>query len=141
VTSNTWRSRGFSYTGEDGNADATANRCGCAVCEGSTCNLAVAGPMDGALLEDPDAYDPSLSLNPGLEACGGASGACMTVNGETCCVGTQSYERVDPGTTDTCASQCSNYWSGITQYKSLDLLWSAIQTPLPLWDGNGRRQD
>jgi hypothetical protein len=131
-TSNTWLTRGFSWAGVNTATDPIDNRCGCKVCD-VPCNLAVSGPRVGALTEDEEAFDPALAFNPGLEACGGSSGACMSVNGNTCCVGTQSYERIPEDNPDTCTSLCSNFWSGISVDLPLSDLWSEVQVPLPAW--------
>ena len=83
----------------------------------------------------PDDRSPNnMAYNPTLEACGGSSGNCLTVNGDTCCLGVMSYEYQSRG--GPCESSCSNYWSGISSAKPLSDLWSDIQYSLPLLDSN-----
>lgn len=130
---NTWLTRGFSWEGTNSSTDPILNRCGCIVCPATTCNLAMSGPTIGGITSDPDAPVPNTAYNPQLEACGGSSGACMSVNGDACCVGTQTYERIPADNANTCSSLCSNYWSAISSAKPLSQLWSTIQYKLPAW--------
>lgn len=121
-TTNSWESRSYI-----GSGSVAAKSCGCQVCTGMTCNLSKAGPRTGGLAPDGQ-QPPNLAYSPSLEACQGASGNCLSVNGEACCFGTDSYEYPAE---EACTSTCKNYWSAITVLKPLTALWSDVQVPLP----------
>jgi hypothetical protein len=116
--SNTWQSASFADAG-------SATSCGCNVCPNVTCDLARTGPRTGALEADP--MVDNLAYKPSLESCMGGSGNCLTMNGDTCCVGTFSYAY----STLACESTCSNYWSAISVERPLSDLWDTVQEPLP----------
>lgn len=127
-TANTWQT--LSYVGP-GSKTANAEGCGCSACPGMTCNLAKAGARTGALSPDTQ-YPGNMAYNPLLESCQGASGSCLSMNGDSCCVGTSSYEYKP--TAGACSELCTNYWSGISKDRPLSALWSNIQVELPVVD-------
>lgn len=118
---NSWVSRSYVSGGSQGGS------CGCNVCAGMSCNLSKAGPYTGPLT--PDQYNVgNMAYKPNLEACGGSSGNCLDLNGDGCCVGTDSYE-FTPKT--ACENTCENYWSSITSKRPLEALWNEVQIDLP----------
>lgn len=127
ATSNTFQVLSYIGSGNNG-TDGRAKRCGCTACPSMPCGLARSGPAPGPLTRDSQALYNS-AVNAKLEGCGGSSGSCMTVNGQSCCVAVFSYER--PDTNAACASTCNNYWSSITRAKPLSALWLNVTWVLP----------
>lgn len=121
---NAWQS--MSYSGRGGTS-GSSNFCGCEVCPGKTCNLARAGPYNGALTPD-GGNEGNMAYNAPLEVCVSGNGNCLSMNGDSCCVGTYSYEYNPP---EPCASVCASYWSGISAERPLSDLWSEVQESLP----------
>jgi hypothetical protein len=98
-----------------------------------TCNIAKAGPRTGALKPDTGAGRAgNKAYNPSLEACLGNSGSCMSMNGDSCCVGTGSYIFGTPSGAGPCDENCETYWSGISSKRPLSDLWSEVQAELPV---------
>lgn len=127
-TSNTFQTLSYSGDGTNGTA-ASPGGCGCAVCPNMPCGLARSGPAPGPL--KPDERAPTNgAVNPNLEACGGSSGNCMTLNGLSCCVAVDSYE-YRAKSDDSCANVCANYWSTISVQKPLAVLWANVTWTLP----------
>lgn len=98
-----------------------------------TCNLSRTGPRTGALAVD-NKNVGNLAYNPTLEACGGASGSCLSINGDLCCIGTMSYEYQPATGQSACINTCSNYWSSISSARPLEDLWAEVQVDLPKGD-------
>lgn len=122
VSTNSWQS--LSYVGPG----STANRaCGCQACPTMTCNLSKSGARMGPLEPD-NQQPPNFAYNPSLEACQGASGNCLSMNGDACCIATDSYEYLAE---TACTSTCENFWSAITAERPLTNLWNEIQIELP----------
>jgi len=117
----------LSYSG-DGVAEG--RRCGCSVCPNMPCGLGRSGPAPGPLRTDPRQPNNG-AVGASLEGCAGSSGNCMTVNGQSCCLGTFSYERVDR-TAPVCTSACDlNFWSSISAAAPLTALWTNVTVRLP----------
>lgn len=134
AATNTWQAQSYSSLGS---TTAGAETCGCRSCPSMTCNLATAGPRTGALAPDGN-FAGNGAYNPGLEACQGFQGSCLSMNGDACCVGTGSYEYRSTG--GACTESCKNYWSGISKTMPLSDLWEAPQVDLPVLDqSTGRR--
>lgn len=121
---NKWQATSYANAGD---ASAQPPQCGCAACPGMTCNLARSGPNTGSLKPDPNAQG-NMAYSPSLEACG-AGGACLTMNGDACCIGTSSYSYAQG--TSACSGNCENYYSGISKDRPLENLWKAIAVELP----------
>jgi hypothetical protein len=128
-TANTFES--LSYSGDGFNStDTSAGACGCVACPSMPCGLGRSGPSRGPIQDDPRAPG-NLAVNPDLEKCGGGSGNCLTINGQTCCFATDSYEYRPSPPQSACTSICENYWSSISRKQPLARLWSNISVPLP----------
>ena len=124
-TTNSWQVQ--SYIGPGSTATNSEN-CGCRACPSMTCNLAKTGPRTGALTTDVQ-YPNNMAYNPLLETCAGATGSCLSMNGDACCVGTGSYEyRAVPA----CSEMCKNYWSGISKDRPLSAIWGSIMKDMPV---------
>lgn len=123
--SNSWQAMSFASEGRTTGVQS----CGCVACPDKTCNLARAGPATGALTPDSQ-YPGNGAINPKLEVCDSGSGNCMSVNGDSCCVGVYSYGYV-PQT--ACQSNCESYWSGISSQRPLSALWTTVQQFLPVF--------
>lgn len=118
----------LSYAGDGSNATTTSSGlCGCKVCPDMPCGLGRSGPAPGPLKTDPR-QPTNGAVNARLELCGGSTGSCMTVNGQSCClaVGTYGYTSGSP-----CTSGCNNYFSTISAAKPLSALWSSVTLTLP----------
>ena len=118
----------LAYSGDGTAAGKQHPRCGCAVCPGVPCGLASAGPSAGPLVRDP-ARPSNGAVSASLEGCGGTSGSCMTVNGQSCCFAVDSYSKSSGP--DPCASTCGSFWSVLTAAKPLSELWGRVQYSLP----------
>lgn len=128
---NSWQVLSYSSIGSNSTQQPA---CGCRVCPGKPCNLAKAGPRTGALAEDDPPRKGNMAYNPSLESCIGGSGSCLSMNGDSCCVGTSSYE-FKPPAGQPCVENCKNFYSGISSKKPLSDLWAEVQTDLPKVDG------
>lgn len=118
----------LAYSGDGTPAGKKHPRCGCQACPSVPCGLAQTGPAAGPLRTDPK-HPRNGAVSAGLESCGGSSGSCMTVNGQTCCIAVDSYSRSSGA--DPCTSLCASYWSSISAAKPLSALWSKVHYPLP----------
>lgn len=90
---------------------------------------AAAGPRTTSGITFDDRNDNAADLAPGMQACPGASGSCLTLNDETCCVGVLSwgyYSRDDVCNTAYCDTSA---WSALSSDYPLNELWDAIDFP------------
>jgi hypothetical protein len=130
VNSSSSTFQALSYSGDGTPAGKPGARCGCKACQGVPCGLAQTGPSPGPLQTDPSRQG---AVSARLEGCGGSSGSCMTVNGQSCCLGVDSYSKAtsSAGEAPCSGSMCGSYWSVVSAVKPLSDLWSRVQYALP----------
>lgn len=128
--SSTYQSMSYTWDGFAASG-STPGGCGCTQCPSMPCSLGRSGPTPGPLQLDAR-NTTNGAVNANLEACYGGDGACMTINGESCCIGVFSYQYVsNNASVPVCTSFCSNYWSTISVTKPLADLWSNVSWRLP----------
>lgn len=130
VNSSSSTFQALSYSGDGTPAGKPRARCGCKACPGVPCGLAQTGPSAGPLLLDPS-RPQNGAVSARLEGCGGSSGSCMTVNGQSCCLGVDSYSKATRPEAPCVGSMCGSYWSVVSAAKPLSDLWSKVQYLLP----------